>query len=68
MANKNKKKCTLEFKSGGDLLSALEAAKRWGIPAKRLNRKSGYLMSVPTDKVIVFKGLGSIHFGIEVRA
>lgn len=68
MANRDKKECTLAFKSIGDLRSALNAAARWGIAVKDLSKRSEFLLSIPADRVGTFQSLGSIYFGIEVRA
>lgn len=67
MANDDRGKRTLKFQSKGDLLSALAAAEKWGIPVKELDKNSEYLISVPADRIGTFQGLGSINFGIEVR-
>lgn len=67
MAKKSKKKCTLKFQSKGDLLSALNVAKKYGIPAREIGGVSEHLISVPADKVITLQGSGGVHFGfIEV--
>lgn len=68
MANNGKKKCTLAFKSRGDLRSALSAAAKWGISVEKIDKESEHLISVPADTAIRFEGLGSINFWIEVRA
>lgn len=68
MANDDRKKCTLKFQSKGDLLSALAAAKKWGIPIKKLGENQEFLISVPANRIGDFRSLGSINFGIEVRS
>ncbi|NLC30485.1 MAG: hypothetical protein GX765_00335 [Candidatus Moranbacteria bacterium] len=68
MAKDNRKKYILAFKSLGDLRSALDAAERRGIIVKDLSKQSEFLLLIPADRVGTFQSLGSINFGIEVRA
>ncbi|EKE21901.1 MAG: hypothetical protein ACD_7C00096G0018 [uncultured bacterium] len=68
MVKDDRKKCTLKFKSRGDLRSALNAAEKWGIAVKDLSKRSEFLLSIPADRAGAFQSLGSINFGIEVRA
>jgi len=63
---RNDGKCTLKFKSRGDLLSALCLAEKIEISVENHSTEADFLLLIPADRVGTFRGIGSIHYGFEV--
>lgn len=57
----------LVFNSRGDLISAQKEASRDGIYFEIIEGGNELIAEIPADKVLFFRGLGSINFGVSVR-